>query len=323
MEILPLWANFLLIAVSALLLALAAKIVVDSAVHLAKRLGVSELVVGLTVVAAGTSAPEFGVTLVAAFQGQNEISVGNVVGSNIFNLGFILGGAALLGAIPTGREMVWRDASVLVGSSLLLLALVGSDLSLDHRDGWVFLALLVAYLWTIWLHRRDKAHPPPPRELTAEDVSIPLRVVGRLLLGLATVAMASHLLISSATMVARGLGVSEWVIAVTIVAAGTSLPELATTLAGVIRNHHAVGFGNIIGSDIFNLLGVLGLAGVLERMELQPAATGSLLALAAMTVLTMVLMRSGWRLSRWEGLVLVVFGALRWILDITPNPPGG
>lgn len=318
----PTWANVLLILASALLLALAARIVVDAAVALSRRLGISELVVGLTVVAAGTSAPEFGVTLVAAFQGQNEISVGNIVGSNIFNLGFILGGAALLGTIPTARDVVWRDASVLVMSSLLLLLLVGSDLSLDHRDGWIFLAFLGAYLWVIWFQRQDQMAILAAKKVKEGRRALPYREMGRLLVGLASVAMASHVLVRSATVVARDLGVSEWVIAVTIIAAGTSLPEVSTTLAGVLRKHHAIGFGNVIGSDIFNLLGVLGLAGVLERMELQPAAYGSLLALSGMTILTLVLMRSGWRLTRLEGLVLVVVGALRWFLDMLPNPPG-
>jgi cation:H+ antiporter len=322
MAIFPTWANVLLILASALLLALAAKIVVDAAVALSRRLGISELVVGLTVVAAGTSAPEFGVTLVAAFQGQNEISVGNIVGSNIFNLGFILGGAALLGTIPTARDVVWRDASVLVASSLLLLLLVGSDLSLDHRDGWIFLTFLGAYLWVIWFQRRDQMAVLAAKKAEGGRRAPPYRELGRLLVGLASVAMASHVLVRSATVVARDLGVSEWVIAVTIIAAGTSLPEVSTTLAGVLRKHHAIGFGNVIGSDIFNLLGVLGLAGVLERMELQPAAQGSLMALSAMTILTLVLMRSGWRLTRLEGFVLVAVGALRWFLDILPHPPG-
>lgn len=318
MESLPLWSNLLLILVSAILLALAAKVVVDSAVVLAQRLGVSELVVGLTVVALGTSAPEFGVTLVAAFEGRNEISVGNIVGSNIFNLGFILGGAALFRIIPATRELVWRDASVLVGSSFLLLFLVGSDLTLDHLDGWIFLTLLVAYLSLIWFQRRGMGPAPLPRKVSQAKGSRPFRGLGRLILGLASIAMASHLLIASATAVARDLGVAEWVIAVTIIAAGTSLPEVATTLAGIARGHLSLGVGNILGSDIFNLLGVLGVAGILETMELQPAALGSLMALSAMTVLTLVLLRTGWQLTRWEGLLLISVGILRWGLDIFP-----
>ncbi len=318
MDSLPLWVNILLILASAVLLAAAAKIVVDAAVALAQRLGVSELVVGLTVVALGTSAPELGVTLVAAFQGRNEISVGNIVGSNIFNLGFILGGAALLRTIHSGRELVWRDGAMLVLSSFILFFLVGSDLTLGRFDGLVFLSVLSLYLWVIWLQRRSSA--PMPREM--EDKigdAHPSRVLGRLALGLASIAMASHLLIGSAAAVARDFGVSEWVIAVTVIAAGTSLPELATTLAGIMKGHSAIGVGNILGSDIFNLLGVLGVAGLLHEMNLQPTARGSLLALAGMTVLTLVFLRSGWKLTRREGALLVLIGALRWVLDFLPN----
>ena len=322
MDALPLWVNLVLILVSATLLALAAKVVVDAAVALAQRLGVSELVVGLTVVALGTSAPEFGVTLVAAFQGQNEISVGNIVGSNIFNIGFILGGAALIRSIPASKELVWRDAGMLVGSSLLLVLLIGLDLTLSHLDGIILLLVLVGYLWMIFLQRKGVASVPEEVEELAGPTVHPVRESIRLVLGLASIGMASHLLILSATAVARDMGISEWVIAVTVVAAGTSLPELATTLAGFVRGHLSVGVGNVLGSDIFNLLGVLGLAGVLENMQIRPQAQGSLIALAAMTVMTLVFLRSGWELTRREGLVLILVGAFRWGLDFLPQVLG-
>lgn len=320
MDALPLWINLLLILVSAVLLALAAKVVVDSAVALAQRLGVSELVVGLTVVALGTSAPEFGVTMVAAFQGQNEISVGNIVGSNIFNIGFILGGAALIRSIPSAKELVWRDAGMLVFSSLLLVFLVGRDLTLSHLDGVILISVLVGYL--ILVFRQRKGVTPTPDDVEdriPQAESQPVREFVRLLLGLASIGMASHILILSATAVARDMGISEWVIAVTVVAAGTSLPELATTLAGFVRGHLSVGVGNVLGSDIFNLLGVLGVAGLMENMEIRAAAQGSLIALAAMTVLTLVFLRSGWELTRKEGVVLILVAAFRWGLDFLPQ----
>lgn len=319
MDALPLWVNLLLIVVSAVLLALAAKVVVDSAVALAQRLGVSELVVGLTVVAFGTSAPEFGVTLVAAFQGQNEISVGNIVGSNIFNIGFILGGAALIRTIPAAKELVWRDAGMLVGSSLLLVVLIGFDLTLSHLDGVILLLVLAGYLSMVFLQRRGVTPTPDDLEGRIPVKVQPAREFVRLLLGLASIGMASHILILSATAVARDMGISEWVIAVTVVAAGTSLPELATTFAGFVRGHLAVGVGNVLGSDIFNLLGVLGIAGLIENMEVRAAAQGSLIALAAMAVMTLVFLRSGWELNRKEGAILVLVGAFRWGLDFLPQ----
>jgi cation:H+ antiporter len=317
-----LWVDFVWISFAAFLLTVSAKFVVDTAASLAVRLRVSELVIGLTVVAAGTSAPEFGVTIVAALEGQNEISVGNVVGSNIFNLGFILGGAALLGTIPASRQLVSRDATVLVGSSLMLLLLVGLDLRLGHWDGLLLVLGLVAYLRFVWLSRFADGPPPMSRSARSPFGVTTRRLVGILLLALAGVALSSHLLIQSATSVALKLGLSEWMVAVTIVAAGTSLPEMATTLVGLARRHYAVGVGNLIGSDLFNLLGVLGVAGLIQSMELSTGARGSLFALAGMSVLVLLFLRSGWRITRWEGLALVALGVLRWILDFSPTSFG-
>lgn len=319
MNALPTWVNALIVLAAAILLATAAKVVVDSAVALARRLGVSELVMGLTVVALGTSAPEFGVTLVAAFEGRNEISLGNIVGSNIFNLGFILGGAVLLRAIPSGRLLVWRDGVMLVASSFLLFFLIGSDLVLGRLDGVILLGTLVFYLWVVWLQRKRQGPRHVRRPSFPGGRSQAYRELARLLLGLASIGMASHLLIAAAAAIARDFGVSEWVIAVTIIAAGTSLPEVVTTLAGILRGHYSVGIGNILGSDIFNLLGVLGVAGILSDIELQATARGSLLALLGMTVLTLIFLRTGWKLTRKEGLVLILVGALRWSLDFLPG----
>lgn len=313
---LPPWGNGLVAVLAFFVIAIGAKAVVDAASAVAARLGVSELVIGLTVVALGTSAPELGVTLVAAFEGRNEISVGNIIGSNIFNLGFILGGAALLRAIPTSRTLVWRDTTILVASTFLLFLLVGIDLELSRGDGAILLGVLLTYLFFLW-HRR-KHHDPlsgeRPRDPTP-SIGSPTRDAFHLLAGLVVVAFGSHLLVESATSLARDVGVSEWVIAVTVVAAGTSVPELATTLAGVARGRMAMAAGNVIGSDLFNILGVLGVAGLLQPMGLEPSARGSLLALCGMVVLVLFLLRTRWRLSRLEGLLLVLVGLLRWVLD--------
>lgn len=315
---LPVWAHALIVLGTFFAVAFGAKLIVDSAAAIAQDAGVPELLIGLTVVAFGTSAPEFGVTLIAAFEGQSSISVGNIVGSNIFNLGFILGGAALLRAIPTDRAMVWRDSVVLTGSTLLLVLLVAADLHLSRSDGLVLGLCLVAYLLVLWRAAgQGREVPWPPQDEIAPVVKSksPWVNAAVLVVGLGLVVAASHLLVLSATGLARGLGLSEWVIAVTIVAAGTSVPELATTIAGVVRGHTAISAGNVIGSDIFNLLGVLGVAGFVHPMPLDPASRGSLMALSGMAILVVILLRSDWRLTRWEGFLLVSVGALRWVLD--------
>jgi cation:H+ antiporter len=211
---------------------------------------------------------------------------------------------------------VWRDAAVLVGATVVLYLLVGIDLHLSTMDGVVLVGLLAAYLMFVWKGRRNGASVsvPKPGEIGQASAS-PWRDGFLLLFGLALVGVASHFLIGSASALARNFGVSEWVIGVTVVAAGTSVPELATTLAGISRGHMALSAGNVIGSDIFNILGVLGVAGILRPMSLDPAARASLLALAGMVVVVFLMMRSGWKVSRVEGFALLTLGALRWVLD--------
>jgi cation:H+ antiporter len=316
-DALPVGVNSLIVLATFFAIAIGAKYVVDSAAALAHRARVSELVVGLTIVALGTSAPEFGVTLVAAFEGRSSISVGNIVGSNIFNLGFILGGAAMVRAIPTSILIVWRDAIVLVGSTVVLFLLVGLDLRLSAMDGGLLFVLLLAYLRYIWQDRKTGASVTQAEPGTGGSTlrAEQWKEAGLLLFGLLTIGVASHYLIESASALARSFGVTEWTIAVTIVAAGTSVPEFATTLAGVVRGRTAISAGTVIGSDIFNLLGVLGIAGLLHPMDLDVAARASLLALTGMVFIVFLMMRTNWRLSRTEGLILVVLAALRWALD--------
>ncbi len=315
-DILPPWGHGLVAVVAFFVIAIGAKAVVDAACAVAARLNVSELVVGLTVVALGTSAPEFGVTLVAAFAGRNEISIGNIVGSNIFNLGFILGGAAILRAIPTTHTLVWRDTAILVGATFLVLVLVGIDLELGRGDGLLLFSLLCVYLFWLWKRRKVLEELPDDRpSRPVVSTGSPLRDGFRLIAGLAVVAFGSHLLVESATALARDVGVSEWVIAVTIVAAGTSVPELATTLAGVARGRMALAAGNVIGSDLFNILGVLGVAGALQPMGIDATARGSLIALSGMALVVLFFARTGWRISKFEGLVLVLMSLLRWTID--------
>lgn len=321
MEGVPVWANGLVVLVTIGWIGGGAHLLVDSAARIAKRLGISELVIGLTVVALGTSAPEFAVTLIAAFKGQGDISVGNIVGSNIFNLGFILGGCAIVRAIPTSPTLVWRDGSVLVGTTVLLLVLIGWDLRLDRHDGALLFVLLGLYLGYLFMQRKVL----PENELGIQPVvggndkhSLPGDCL-KLVVGLVCIIGGSHFLITSASAIARGIGISEWVIGVTIVAAGTSAPELATSLAGVLKGRYGISVGNLIGSDIFNLLGVLGLAGMLRPIEVDVAARVSLVSLSAMVFLVLVFMRTGWRVSRLEGLVLVAIGMARWVLDFLPR----
>ena len=303
--------NVLIIIVSIVGLAYGATFIVDSAARMARHFGVSELIIGLTIVAVGTSAPEFAVTISAAVSGQADISVSNIVGSNIFNLGFILGGVVAVRAITTTPKIVYRDGGMLAGATLILLFFM-RDLQLQQWEGGVLLALLFAYLLYLYTQRDVDLDEVPDGEFRWRDVPLFALGIGMVLIG-------GYYLVDSATEVARMLGLSEWVIGVTIVAAGTSAPEMATSLVGVLRGHSDISIGNLIGSDLFNLLGVLGLAGVVQTspMVIDSAGLSSLMLLSGMVIFVVVLMRVGWKLNRWEGVMLILINLLRWIFDFT------
>lgn len=306
------WTSGAVVAVSATALAYGADWTVESAVAIADRYRVSPHVIGLTLVAVGTSAPEFAVSVAAVLGDNSDIAISNVVGSNIFNLGFILGGVALVRPLVTDAAVVWRDGLVLFLGAVAVWVMFGIDLGVERSNGALLLLGLLGYLTLVLAGSR-----PTSQEIPVPDVADPgrWRPIARLVLGVLMIATAAELLVEAASSIAGSLGVSEWVIGMTIVAAGTSLPELTTSLVAVLRGHHGLSLGNIIGSDIFNVLGVLGLTAVIRPVTIRPEASGSILALVGMTVLTLAFMRSGWRLSRWEGAVLVAVGLARWVLD--------
>ncbi len=281
--------------------------VVDSASRTAQKIGVSDLVIGLTVVALGTSAPEFAVTITAAIKGQADISVGNIVGSNIFNLGFILGGVAIFRTITTTPKLVFRDGMLLIGASFLLLFFLW-DSTIQHWEGMVLIAVLIIYLIYLFIRRENIEEEIPHGTFRWYD--IPLLIIGLIL-----IVSGGHFLVESASSLARSFGISEWVIAVTIVAAGTSTPEFVTSLVAVIKGKHGLSAGNLIGSDLFNLLGVLGLAAVIRKMSITPGAYEEIILLSALVITVVIMMRTGWKISRREGIALVLINLIRWIIN--------
>lgn len=306
-----------------------ADLVVEAASRLALRLGVSELIIGLTVVSMGTSAPEFAVTILAAINGDGNISVGNIVGSNIFNLGFILGGCALFQAIRTGPTLLFRDGAVLGSTTVLLCLLIGWDLRLDRHDGLLLVVLLVLYLMRLYRDRSKAIDEDTLHQVEAEEHESVEEVLAAhpmvhdvvaLVVGLVAIVGGSHLMVESAVHVAEVYGLSKWVIGVTIVAAGTSAPELVTTLVAVLKGRHDIGAGNLIGSDIFNLLGVLGVAGIIQPLGVDEGARISLLALCGMVFLALFFMRTGWQVSRLEGALLLLVAMARWAFDLKAHP---
>ena len=278
---------------------------VDSASKIAKRLGISELVIGLTILALGTSAPEFAVSILAALKGVGNIAIGNIVGSNIFNLGFILGGTAIIHSLKTSRILIVRDGFFLLFGTFILLFFLW-DLTLTKFEGGVLFSLLILYLGYLYVKREPLETKQVMGKMYWGD---PLMLIG----GLAMVLVGAHFMVESAINLARYMGVSEWVIGATVIAAGTSAPEFATSLAAALRSRYAMSVGNLIGSDIFNLFGVLGVAGILNNIPVSLDARMHLVFLSLMVALVLVFMRTGWVVSRREGYILVMIGLVRWI----------
>ena len=282
---------------------------VDAAARVAKHFGISELVIGLTVVAFGTSAPEFGVTILAAIQGMGDISVGNIVGSNIFNLGFILGGTAIIHSLKTSRTVVFRDGIFLLFGGILLSVFLW-DLTLSKIEGIILFTLLVLYLLYLYVKKETIETEEPTHSMYRSDPILLLAGIGMVLVG-------SHLLVESAVNIARFIGVSDWVIGATIIAAGTSAPEFATSLTAAIKSRYGMSVGNLIGSDIFNLFGVLGIAGIMRNLSVGIDAQINLIILTFMIAVVIIFMRTGWVVSRKEGIILVMIGLLRWIYSFS------
>jgi len=288
---------------------------VEGASRIGRALGLSDLVVGLTIVGFGTSAPELVVSTGAAMEGSGNMAVGNVVGSNIFNLGFVLGGCALVRVLPTGKTVVFRDGLVLLACSILLVLMLFWDLSLSATDGVILFTLLVVYL--VYVYRTSREQVQVEEEGRAEVGRPPMTDAFALAgVGLLTVLFGGELLVDSASHLARAGGVSEWTIGVTIVAAGTSAPELATSLVAVIKGRGDMSIGGLVGSDIFNVLGVLGVASMVHPSAIDASARGSLVALPFMVAAAVFFMRTGWKIRKSEGAILVLLAAGRWAFDV-------
>ncbi len=297
--------NISLILVSIIALWGGAYLVVESASRIAKKLGLSELVIGLTIVAIATSAPEFAVTVLAAFRGHMQISVGNIVGSNIFNLGIILGLVSIFSVVKISKTMLFRDGGLLVTTGILLLIFF-YDLSLSLWEGLILIAILISYIIYLVKHKEEvEGDEVPAGGFRRYDPFI-------FAAGIALILFGADILVSGATGLARYFGLSEWLIAVTIVASGTSIPELATSIVALSKGRHGISAGNLIGSDLFNMLGVLGVAALFRPLQISSSDYFSLILLAANLVILIFLMRRKWRLTTGEGILLIIIALARW-----------
>jgi len=305
----------LLFLAGGILLLGGAELLVRGASSLAAAAGVTPLVIGLTVVAFGTSAPELAVTLGSARGGAADLALGNVVGSNIFNILFILGLSSLVTPLRVAHQLVRLDVPLMIGASLLVLLL-----SLDRRVGqldgaFLFAGALVYTGFLIWQSRRQSRVPKGPQDGSGspgDGVGKPgwFRNLALVAVGLALLVVGARWLVSAAVGMAEALGVGELVIGLTIVAAGTSLPEVATSVLASVRGHRDIAVGNAVGSCIFNLLVVLGLGSLLSPggIGVPPGAlTFDLPIMIAVALAALPVFFTGHIIARWEGAVFLAY----------------
>ncbi len=291
-----------------------ADVLVRGASGLAAGFGLSPLVIGLTVVAYGTSAPELAVSLAASLRGQADVALGNVVGSNIFNVLFILGSAAIIVPLTVAWRLVWLDVWVMIGVSALV-PLFGRDNNISRWEGaFLFTGCVLYTLWLLWQARRGSTAPAAPEENSQQAGTPPVWASAlRVVLGLALLVAGARWLVEGAVTFARVLGVSELVIALTIVAAGTSLPEVAASIAASVRGQRDIAVGNVIGSNIFNVLAVLGGSAALSRGGVAVSASALAFDIPVMIAVAgacLPVFFTGHRIDRWEGfLFLGYYGA--------------
>lgn len=298
-----------------ILLILGADLLVRGASRLAAAFGVSPLAIGLTIVAIGTASPEIAVSLRAAATGQGDLTLGNVLGSNIFNILFILGLTAIVAPIVIAEQLIRKDAPIMLAVSLLAFGLA-LDKNLGRLDGLILLAGVISY--TVFALRQSRAESKEVQNEFAQEFAQKqprttkntLINIVFIVIGLGLLVAGSNWLVDSAVTIAKALGVSELVIGLTIVAAGTSLPEVATSIIAALKNESDIAVGNAVGSNIFNLLGVLGLSGLLAPGGIAVADNVLRLDFLVMIFVALVSLPIFYidnRISRLEGGLLIAY----------------
>ena len=298
-----------------ILLILGGEALVRGAVSLARRLAVSPLLIGATVVAFGTSMPELVVSLGAVLKGNMGIAFGNVVGSNIANLLLILGIAAVISPVVVQRRAVARDVVALVLATIMLMGFVQFGRIVPWQGVLMLVLLGCLTTFSYWYERHCNrgagvvhAEEAEARQTLPRHYWLSVLFV---VLGLAAVAGGAHLLVDAATVVARAMGISDAVIGLTVVAVGSSLPELATTIVAAYRRHADVAFGNVIGSSVFNILAIIGFVSIVRTIEVPVEIMGfDIWVLLGVTAVVAFVALVGWRMNRAFGLTaLMVYGA--------------
>ena len=307
--------QYILLVIGFILLIKGANLLVDGASSVAKRLNISDLVIGLTVVAFGTSTPELFVNIFASIKGNTDIAIGNVLGSNIANIFLILGVSALIFPLAVGKGTVWKEIPLSLLAALLLGVMANDRLidksdnsALTRIDGLVFLAFFIIFIYySFGIAKRIEgidSHLPQKQHGLLKSL---LLIAG----GLVGLGVGGNWIVGGAVHIASRLGVSQSLIGLTIVAVGTSLPELATSAVAAYKKNFEIAVGNVVGSNIFNIFFVLGLSSIIKPLPFQPGSNVDIDAVILASLLLFLWMFTGKKrsLDRWEGIIFLVLYA--------------
>lgn len=286
-----------------------AELLIRFSAVLARSIGVSPIIIGLTIVSLGTSLPEFVVSLIAALQNTMGISIGNIIGSNIANLGLILGIGALISLLNVQKNWVYREVPFMLFATFIFMSFARSHFLISRIEGFILLLILALYLG--YLSRTTLSQMKTFEENSFNGAQISLKKKSLYLLlsmvGIALLIGSSKIIVNSGMAIASYLGVSDTVIGLTLIAVGTSLPELATTIVGLIKKETDIVVGNIIGSNIFNLLFIGGTVSLIRPIEISPYLFDrEFLFLLGISVLIWPIMRIRWNIQKLEGLILLI-----------------
>lgn len=317
--------SYLILIIGFILLIKGADIFVDGAAKIAKKFGIPSIIVGLTIVSLGTSAPELSVSLIASFEGNNGITIGNVLGSNIFNTLMVLGVTAIIMPIVIKKNSVIKDYIINIVVSIVLLVLtfgrvlLNKEAALTRISGIILLILCIIY--TLYLIKSAKSRKEEDSE-EEEDIKI-LSCIIKIILGIIGIIAGGNLVVSSASDIAYSFGLSDKLVGLTIVAVGTSLPELVTTMIASIKGENDIAIGNVLGSNIFNILLILGVSSSINAIPISSSLLIDILFLIVISIILGIFMFKGkkdkLKLDKIEGLILVLLYIIYMIYIISRN----
>lgn len=307
------WAQVLLLIFGIVVVLKSADWLTNGAVGLATKLGISQIVIGLTIVAIGTSMPEFFVSIVSAIKGTPDLAVGNIVGSNIFNVLLIVGVAATVAPIAIQRATVRRDIPIAIVASIMLTFMMLDD-NISRIDALILFAAFIAF---IWITLRNSKNDANEKDASTEKVIPTWKSVLFIIFGLVGLVLGSNIFVDNASSLAHGWGINDAVIGLTIVAGGTSLPELATSAVAARKGDSGIAIGNVLGSNVFNILMILGLTGIISPMHIQNITYIDMAVMVISMALFWLFSFTKLRVERWEGCVLIAcfLGYITWLVS--------